>query len=87
MAGKKEKTGGEPREDTGPVGAFPAGRKRKERTADKVAVRMKKLNKLPPALPEGVTPLNPGFFALERVRAESVRTKQRVKKRAKVGSR
>lgn len=41
-----------------------------------------------PCAPEGVLPLNPGFFQLERMRFETVaNTKARKKKRGKVRGR
>jgi hypothetical protein len=77
-----------------PLGAFPV-KKPRQRRPQEVAARVAKLHKLAPATPcqesqdkrpKAVQPLNPGFFALERMRAKSVESKKRTKKRAKAKS-
>lgn len=78
-----------------PLGVFAARNTRKQRRPEEVAARVAKLHKLAPtpkcqeardARPKEVQPLNCGFFALERMRAKSVESKKRTKKRAKAKS-
>lgn len=72
----------------GPVGAFPTRGARKERRQDVVAKRIAGLDLKREAAPEGVQPLNTGFFALERIRRANCEGKKvRAKKRRKVGER
>jgi hypothetical protein len=47
------------------TGAFPTNKKRKGPDPERIKARLKAA----PAVPEGVQPLNPGFFALEHMRA------------------
>lgn len=58
----------------------PAGRRRQQPSPDKIARRVARLVK-PARGRRGVTPLNPGFFALETMRAGSVAKKRGVTKR------
>lgn len=62
-----------------------AGRKRKEPAPAKIALRAAKFceDHAPGECPEGVQPLNQGFFTLERMRAQSV-AKAKAKRKAKV---
>ena len=66
-----------------PVGVIPAKNARRPRPGAVVAARVANLNVAPMAYLEGVTPLNPGFFALERMRAAGA-GKARGKARRKV---
>jgi hypothetical protein len=65
-----------------------AGRKRLRPENARIAKRVAAFCQSPaPCVPEGVQPLNPGFFELERMRyANAAERKQRVKKRGKVRS-
>lgn len=71
-------------------GKLPGARKRKPKTAEKIAARIAKFKDTYKPTREikngrdvgGTTPLNVGFFLLQRVRTESV-TKARAKRRAK----
>lgn len=83
-------------EPEAPLGVFPARKKRPARRPAEVAARVAKLHKLAPApigcqeahdkKPKAVQPLNAGFFALERMRAKSVESKKRTKRKAKAKS-
>jgi hypothetical protein len=66
-----------------------AGRKRRPPENARVAKRCRDMCACDPvAVPEGVVPLNPGFFALETMRAQTVANKKlRATKRGKVRSR
>lgn len=63
-----------------------AGRRRKAPNGERVAKRVRAFCECDEsAAPEGVLPLNNGFFQLERMRQETVATaKVRAKKRGKV---
>lgn len=68
-------------------GALP-GKKRREPKSEVVARRLAKLGIQPAPAAEGVVALNPGFFALERIRAATVGgKKERAKRRGKAKSR
>ena len=71
-----------------PEGALPVRRARKPRPGEVIAARIVSLGeRARPAVPvrgaDGVVPLNPGFFALERMRASDA-SKARGKLRGKV---
>jgi hypothetical protein len=66
-----------------PLGAIPAKGVRKPRPGEVVAARVAARRPDAPAAVEGVTLLNPGFFALERMRAANA-SKARWKPRGKV---
>jgi hypothetical protein len=67
----------------GPIGIKPAlGKMRRKPDHAKIAARVARFADVAPVVPH-VTPLNPGFFQLERMRASSA-TKKRGKVRAKV---
>lgn len=59
------------------------GKRRPQPDGAVIAARVAKVKDVAPAV-EGVQPLNPGFFRLERMRMQSV-AKKRAKVRAKVG--
>jgi hypothetical protein len=64
-----------------------AGRRRKEPSQERIAQRVARFcdRHAPGECPEGVQTLNPGFFALERMRQQTVAgKKQRAKRRGKV---
>lgn len=70
-----------------PLGEWPGGRKRKERTPSKVALRVQEFlsdDAHRAVRAPGVQPLNAGFFVLERMRARTVATKKAAQGRAKV---
>jgi len=65
------------------VGIRPApGKMRRKPDAERIAARIARFADKAPVVPH-VTPLNPGFFQLERMRASSA-TKKHGKVRAKV---
>lgn len=55
------------------IGELP-GRKRKSRRAVSVAARLAAFHDTH-VVPEGVTPLNPGFFKMQRLRTATTRTR------------
>lgn len=72
--------------DESPVGIKPApGKMRRQPDGKRVAARVARFVKVdvPARLSEGVTPLNPGFFQLERMRTAGG-PKKRGKVRGKV---
>jgi hypothetical protein len=62
-----------------------AGRRRKEPSRERIAQRVVRHCGCEPEAPVGVQALNPGFFALERMRQQTVAgKKQRAKRRGKM---
>lgn len=86
MSGLMERVDRKSDQTNAPLGAIAAKGARKPRPGEVVAARVAKLVPVERSVTrgeDGVVPLNPGFFALEEMRATS-RSKARGKLRGKV---